>query len=183
MTTAERRKEILDILKKTDTPVPARALAARFGMSRQVIVQDMAVIRASTSGILSTARGYIIHQDSVERCSREFKVRHQEADTQSELNLIVDCGGHVKNISISHRVYGRISADMDIRSRQDVAEFTEALKDSSSSVLSTATSGYHYHLVEAASRERLDMIEEKLREAGFLAPRLPWEQEELKGQD
>lgn len=83
----------------------------------------------------------------------------------------------MKNISISHRVYGRISADMDIRSRQDVAEFMEALSGSSSSVLSSATSGYHYHLVEASSPERLNNIEKKLRESGFLAPRLPWEQE------
>ena len=177
MTTAERRAEILDILKSSDSPVPARELAAHFGVSRQVIVHDMAVIRASTSGILSTARGYILQQDSTDSCCREFKVRHREEDTEKELNLIADCGGHVKNISISHRVYGRISADMDIRSRQDVAEFMEALSGSSSSVLSSATSGYHYHLVETSSPERLDNIEKKLRESGFLAPRLPWEQE------
>ena len=64
---------------------------------------------------------------------------------------------------------------MDIHSRQDVAEFIDNLKDSQSSVLSSATSGYHYHLVEAASEERLDLIEQRLREAGFLAPLKPWE--------
>ena len=177
MTTAERRKKILNILENADSPVPARELASRFHVSRQVIVQDMAVIRASTPGILSTARGYLIQQDSACTYSREFKVRHTEEDMEKELTLIVDCGGHVKNISISHRVYGRISADMDIHSRQDVKEFMEALAGSSSSVLSSATSGYHYHLVEASSSERLDTIEEKLQESGFLAPRLPWEQE------
>ena len=78
MTTAERRAEILDILKSSDSPVPARELAARFGVSRQVIVQDMAVIRASTSGILSTARGYILQQDSTASCCREVKVRQRE---------------------------------------------------------------------------------------------------------
>ena len=177
MTTAERRKKILEILKAADTPVPARELAARFGVSRQVIVQDIAVIRASTPGILSACRGYILQQEGSGACSREFKVRHSEEDTEKELNLITDCGGHVKNISISHRVYGRISADMDIRSRQDVTEFIDALKGSQSNVLSLATSGYHYHLVEASSPERLDLIEEKLKESGFLAPRRPWEQE------
>lgn len=177
MTTAERRKKILEILKAADTPVPARELAARFGVSRQVIVQDIAVIRASTPGILSASRGYILQQEGSGTCSREFKVRHSEEDTEKELNLITDCGGHVKNISISHRVYGRISADMDIRSRQDVTEFIDALKGSQSNVLSLATSGYHYHLVEASSPERLDLIEEKLKESGFLAPRRPWEQE------
>ena len=167
MNTAERRGEILKILHNADAPVAARELAGKFGVSRQVIVQDLAVIRASTPGILSTTKGYVIQQDS--SCSREFKV------------LIVDCGGHVKNISISHRVYGRVSAEMDIRSRQDVSEFVQALQNSHSTVLSNATSGYHYHLVEAASEERLDLIEEQLKKAGFLAPLQPWEQSTGKG--
>ena len=174
MNTGERRGEILKILKQTEVPIAARELAGRFGVSRQVIVQDLAVIRASTPGILSTTKGYVMQQDS--SCTREFKVRHSQDKAAQELNLIVDCGGHVKNISISHRVYGRVSAEMDIRSRQDVAEFIAALNDSQSTVLSTATSGYHYHLVEAASEERLDLIGEQLKAAGFLAPLRPWEQ-------
>ena len=173
MNTAERRGEILKILHNADAPVAARELAGKFGVSRQVIVQDLAVIRASTPGILSTTKGYVIQQDS--SCSREFKVRHSQDKAAEELNLIVDCGGHVKNISISHRVYGRVSAEMDIRSRQDVSEFVQALQNSHSTVLSNATSGYHYHLVEAASEERLELIEEQLKKAGFLAPLQPWE--------
>ena len=179
MNTAERRGEILKILHNADAPVAARELAGKFGVSRQVIVQDLAVIRASTPGILSTTKGYVIQQDS--SCSREFKVRHSQDKAAEELNLIVDCGGHVKNISISHRVYGRVSAEMDIRSRQDVSEFVQALQNSRSTVLSNATSGYHYHLVEAASEERLELIEEQLKKAGFLAPLQPWEQSTGKG--
>ena len=149
MNTGERRGEILRILKQTEVPIAARELAGRFGVSRQVIVQDLAVIRASTPGILSTTKGYVMQQDS--SCTREFKVRHSQDKAVQELNLIVDCGGHVKNISISHRVYGRVSAEMDIRSRQDVCEFIQALQNSRSTVLSSATSGYHYHLIEASS--------------------------------
>ena len=96
---------------------------------------------------------------------------------EQELNLIVDHGGRVKNISISHRVYGRITAEMDIRSRQDVQEFLQALAGGASTVLSTATDGYHYHLVEAATPDRLDLIGQALQDAGFLAPLQPWEKE------
>lgn len=74
MTTAQRRTEILQILKKAAAPVAAKELAARFGVSRQVIVQDMAVIRVSTPCILSTTRGYVLQQDN--GSSREFKVCH-----------------------------------------------------------------------------------------------------------
>ena len=165
MNTAERRGEILKILHNADAPVAARELAGRFGVSRQVIVQDLAVIRASTPGILSTTKGYVIQQDS--SFTREFKVRHSQDKAAEELNLIVDCGGHVKNISISHRVYGRVTAEMDIRSRQDVNEFAEALRNSRSTVLSSATSGYHYHLIEASSEERLDLIERTTGRGGI----------------
>lgn len=174
MNAGERRREILRILKETKAPVAARELAGKFGVSRQVIVQDLAVIRASTPGILSTTKGYVMQQEN--NCTREFKVCHSQDKTAEELNLIVDCGGRVKNISISHRVYGRVSAEMDIRSRQDVTEFVQALQNSRSTVLSSATSGYHYHLVEAASEERLDLVGEQLEKAGFLAPLQPWEQ-------
>lgn len=173
MRTADRRAEILKILRRADEPVAARELAAQFGVSRQVIVQDMAVIRASTPEIISTTKGYVMQQESY--CAKEFKVRHSQDKAIDELNLIVDCGGRVRNTSINHRVYGRVSVEMDIRSRQDVTEFIQALKNSRSSVLSSATSGYHYHLVEAESEDRLKMIEEKLWEAGILAPLQPWE--------
>ena len=177
MNTAQRRTEILKLLQQEEKPVAARAMASQFGVSRQVIVQYMAVIRASTPGILSTTRGYVLQQDKDIACTREFKVRHGQEQAAEELNLIVDCGGRVKNISISHRVYGRITAEMDIRSRQDVQEFLQALAGGASTVLSTATDGYHYHLVEAATPDRLDLIGQALQDADFLAPLQPWEKE------
>ena len=176
MTTAQRREEILALLNQADAPIAAKDLAARVGVSRQVIVQDLAVIRASRPNIISTNRGYILQQQET-GCLREFKVRHTPEQAEQELNLIVDHGGRVKNISISHRVYGRVTAEMDIRSRQDVNEFVQAINSSHSSVLSSATSGYHYHLIEASSQARLDLIGEQLKKAGFLAPLQPWEKE------
>lgn len=175
MNVAQRRGEIVDILSRAEAPIPAKDLAAHFGVTRQVIVQDMAVIRASTSDILSTNQGYVFQQPVCR--AREFKVRHGKERTGEELNLIVDCGGRVRNVSISHRIYGRITADLDITSRQDVADFLGALDDSESTLLGSATSGYHYHLVEAATDDRLDLIEQRLQEAGILAPLSQWEKD------
>ena len=173
---ATRRIELMNRLKQENRPLSGAELAKAFGVSRQVIVQDLAVIRASRPNIISTNRGYILQQQET-GCLREFKVRHTPEQAGQELNLIVDHGGRVKNISISHRVYGRVTAEMDIRSRQDVNEFVQAINSSHSSVLSSATSGYHYHLIEASSQERLDLIGEQLKKAGFLAPLQPWEKE------
>lgn len=176
MNVTDRRMSILRILERKNTPVTASELAAEFHVSRQVIVQDIAVIRAQTPDIVSTCRGYTIQQRG--ECTREIKVRHDAEDTARELKLIVDCGGRVKNVSIRHRVYGRITAPMDIGSRQDIEEFLALMQDGKSTLLSSATGGYHYHLIEAASVERLDLIEQKLEQAGLLAPLLSWEKAE-----
>lgn len=173
MTVSERRREILKLLKNSDAPIAAKDLAIRFNISRQVIVQDLAVIRVAHPNIISTYRGYLFQLATTH--SREFKVRHNDAGAEKELNLIVDLGGRVQNVSISHKFYGRVTAEMNISSRQDVQEYVTALQVGASRHLSNATGGYHYHLVEAMSEERLDMIETALKEHGFLAPLSPWE--------
>lgn len=173
MTVSERRREILKLLKNSDTPIAAKDLAIRFNVSRQVIVQDLAVIRVAHPNIISTYRGYLFQLATTH--SREFKVRHNDAGAEEELNLIVDLGGRVQNVSISHKFYGRVTAEMNISSRQDVQEYVTALQVGTSRHLSNATGGYHYHLVEAMSEERLDMIEAALKEHRFLAPLSPWE--------
>ena len=141
-------------------------MATKYGVSRQVIVQDLAVLRAAHPNVISTARGYIAPAGG-ERLHPRVQGAPHPAQTGLELNLIVDCGGRVCSTSISHRVYGRITVELDIRSRQDVLEFLQAFEDSSSTVLSTATDGYHYHLVEAATPERLDLIERSCRSTAF----------------
>ena len=178
MNVTERRKKILDLLRQADAPISAKELAVKFHVSRQVIVQDLAVIRVSHPGILSTYRGYLLQMETT--CSREFKVRHNADQVGDELTLIVDLGGRVQNVSISHKFYGRVTAEMNISSRQDVHEYVSALLAGESSLLSNATGGYHYHLVEAASEERLDMIEAALKEHGLLAPLSLWERNEME---
>ena len=174
MNTAERRNEILNFLQNADEPV----LCKKTG---EPVWSQPPGDRAGYGSDSCSDSGNFINNKRIcdtagQQCVREFKVRHESNQTAEEMNLIVDCGGRICNISISHRVYGRVSAEMDIRSRQDVNEFITALNNSNSSALSNATSGYHYHLVEATSEERLDLIEEQLKKAGLLAPLQPWEQ-------
>ena len=114
MSTEERRKRILSLLGSADEPIAAKELASRFKVSRQVIVQDLAVIRASHPDIISTNRGYVKNRQESTSCMREFKLRHKPEQAADELNTIVDLGGRVKNISVSHRV--------DVYKRQPMAE-------------------------------------------------------------
>ena len=131
-----------------------------------MIVQDIALIRASGHEIISTNRGYLLNEPST--VSRTFKVRHTDAQLEEELYAIVDLGGRVRNVMVNHRVYGHLEAELGVTSRRKAAEFMDDIKKGKSSPLKNITSDYHYHVVEADSEETLDMIEEMLREKGFL---------------
>ena len=166
LTGEQRREEIVNSIKTSDGPMSGKALATKFDVSRQVIVQDIALIRAQGVDVISTNRGYVIKSENT--ASRIFKVKHNDAEVEDELFTIIDLGGKVKNVMINHRVYGHMEADLNITSRRKANEFIEDIKSGKSSPLKNITSDYHYHTVEADSEETLDLIEEKLKEKGFL---------------
>lgn len=166
MTGTERRDKIIEKIRFSEAPVSGGALAEMCQVSRQVIVQDIALIRAAGYDILSTHRGYVLN--APHSVNRTFKVRHTDEQMEEELCSIVDLGGYVVNVMVNHRVYGRMKAELGIRSRRNVMEFLEDIQNGKSSPLKNITSDYHYHMVEADSEKTLDMVEEMLRDKGFL---------------
>lgn len=166
LTGTQRRQEIVNQIKSSETPVPGKELARMYEVSRQVIVQDIALIRASGHDILSTNRGYILNAPST--VSRIFKVSHTDEQVEDELTSIVDLGGTVVNVMINHKLYGRIEAGLRLNSRRKVEEFMTGLRTGKSSPLKNITSNYHYHTIEADSEHTLDIIEKMLRKKGFL---------------
>ena len=105
MTGSDRRDAIVKKIKSSSVPVPGKQLAASYDVSRQVIVQDIALIRAAGYNIISTNRGYIIN-DAAVTARRTFMVRHTDEQLEEELNAIVDLGGTVCNVIVDHAVYG-----------------------------------------------------------------------------
>ena len=150
----QRREKIIDILNSSSKPVSGVALASMLNVSRQVIVQDIALIRAS---------------DKKNEHTRIFKVVHTEADVEAELNSIVDMGGWVKDVFVYHKVYGVIKADLNLHSRRDIKDYMAEIGNGKSNLLMNVTSGYHYHTVIAPDDDTLDIIQEKLDKLGFLA--------------
>ena len=167
-----RRAKIENILKSSAVPVPGVTLAKDLDVSRQIIVSDIALLRANGLTILSTNKGYIIPKQSA--CQRVFKVIHTDDQVGEELSLIVDNGGVVKDVFVYHKVYGVIRADMNIRTR---------LSSGSSSLLKNVTGGYHYHTIEAESEEILDDIQNELAEKGFLAKLQDYEPVDFWGEE
>lgn len=166
MTGSERRAGIIRKIQESTVPVSGKKLASIYAVSRQVIVQDIALMRASGCDIISTNRGYILN--TAKTVNRVFKVQHTDDQVEEELDAIVDLGGCVENVMVNHRVYGHIEAELNINSRRKVAEFLEDIHSGKSSPLKNITSNYHYHKVTADSENTLDMIEDILREKQFL---------------
>ena len=169
MTGLERRTEIMEQIQKSTTPLSGKSLAETYGVSRQVIVQDIALIRAAGYHVIATNRGYVLEKPV--HVTRVFKVCHTDEQLEEELCSVVDLGGCVENVMVNHRVYGNIEANLQISSRRKVSEFMEDIRSGKSSPLKNITSGYHYHRVSADSERTLDLIGEMLKEKGFLVER------------
>lgn len=163
--TENRRREIIELLKKSDKPVSGSFLASKFNVSRQAIVQDIAILRASGFDILSTNTGYYFKKTSA---SRIFKVKHNSIDTMEELNLIIDLGGVVEDVIVKHETYGDIKAQLNLKSRRDILRLIKDLKFNEASYLKNLTDDFHFHTVTAESEEILDEIEDALYKKGIL---------------
>lgn len=177
----ERRLRILEELHGASRPISGSALARAVGVSRQVIVQDIALLRANGHDVIATARGYVLREgDAAQVPTRLIKVHHTVDQLEDELLTIVDLGGAVLNVMVNHRVYGKITADLDIRNRRDVARYLEGIRTGKSVPLMTVTSGYHFHRIAAETEQDLDDIEAALAAKGYLAEVLPYEQDEFE---
>lgn len=171
MTGEERRAEILQMLQSQTAPLSGTALAGQFHVSRQVIVQDIALMRAENYDILSTNRGYLYRRkDSAEALpKRVYAVRHTTEQVLEEFLTILELGGKILDVVVEHELYGQIRVDLLIETEADARDFYEKLLHSQDRPLKVLTGDCHYHTVAAPSEKLLDLIGEALRKKGFLA--------------
>lgn len=164
----ERREKLMQLLTNTKEPISGTELAKKLGVSRQVIVQDIALLRAVNKNILSTTKGYMIYFQEKQKVNRCFLVKHKTDQIEDELCTIVDNGGKILDVIVTHELYGEIAVDLIIKNRQDVYDFVNKVKLKNTIPLNALTDGVHLHTVEADSETILDNIENALREKNFL---------------
>lgn len=170
MDAAIRRKKILEVITMSDERITGNELSVMLDVTRQVIVQDIALLRAGGAPIVATPSGYMmIDPIGQTRHIQVFFCRHETLDqAEAELMLIVENGGRIRDVIIEHPVYGEITGTLMVNTPEAVKSLIERLKRKDSMMLSSITDGRHMHTVEAASEESLSVIEEKLRLAGIL---------------
>ncbi|MCD8010691.1 MAG: transcription repressor NadR [Lachnospiraceae bacterium] len=164
MSGEERREQIVEAIR--GRMLSGTDLSRKMGVSRQVIVQDIALLRTAGYDILSTRRGYILQEGA--SCRRVFHVTHDDQHTEDELNIFVDAGGRVLDVFVEHDVYGLIRGELNISSRRQVREFMENLETGKAVPLKALTCDEHWHTVIADSEETLDFIEGELAQRGYL---------------
>lgn len=170
MSGAVRRDLILSWLIESSEALTGKTLAKRTNVSRQVIVQDVSLLKAKGEPIIATSRGYVYFKQSSNstKFTKIIAVCHQAVDTAHELYTLVDCGVSVRNVMVEHPIYGDITGSLMLKSRRDVDDFLDNLKKTQASLLSRLTDGVHLHTIDADTQQQLDEACDALKTAGYL---------------
>ena len=168
MRSEQRRQALLDILKQTTQPISAAALAAKFDVSRQVIVGDVALLRSAGEEISATPRGYVMSRKQSSGFVRQIAVKHNSAQTEAELNAIVDQGCTVQDVIVEHPVYGQLTGTLQISNRYDVSQFIHRCSTFAAHPLSNLTGGIHLHTLICPDEAAFLRVKQLLHEMGML---------------
>ncbi|GGH85814.1 transcriptional regulator of NAD metabolism [Pullulanibacillus pueri] len=165
----ERRHKILTWLKESQEPLTGSELAKKTKVSRQVIVQDISLLKAKDEPIIATSRGYVYFQKSEkQKHVQVIACKHDQSGTEQELNLLVDNGVCVRDVIVEHPIYGQITTSLMLNNRRDVQHFIKKVNETGASLLSALTEGIHLHTIESEDQKRLSDACEALKKEGFL---------------
>ena len=168
MIDGERRKaEILEALQQAEKPISATSFAKKFGVSRQIVVGDVALLRAAGENIIATARGYLLERES-EKLISKIAVQHSPEQTAEELQTIVANGGEVIDVVVEHPLYGELVGGLHLATQQDVDAFIAEAERLKVTLLSELTAGIHLHTIAYESLESLNEIKQALSDKGIL---------------
>lgn len=169
MNSEERRENLLSILSNSKEPITATALAKKFSVSRQVIVGDIALMRAAGLKVSATPRGYVLNSDT-ESSDNIFTIacRHDEKNMVKELYIIVDNGGTILDVTVEHPIYGEISGELRISTRYDVDMFFEKIKNNEAQPLMRLTGGIHLHKIKSNDKQSQKRIIDELKKENII---------------
>ena len=167
MNTSQRRARILEYLRSSDRPLSATVLAGKLSVSRQIIVGDVALLRASGEAITATPRGYVLERPKA-GIVRTVACLHSSQDMERELMLMVNQGCTVENVIVEHPVYGQLTGPLELSSQYDISEFIRKVEQNDARPLSLLTDGIHLHTLRCPDQEALDRTAAALERAGFL---------------
>lgn len=168
MSSKERREDIKAIFLESKLPIKGQELATKFNVTRQVIVKDIAILRAEGNNIIATPEGYLITRYENTRIRRVIAVNHDREDVYKELKTVVKYGGIVEDVIVEHPLYGEIKAILMIKNLNDVEKFNDKFDKSEVEPLFKLTNGIHIHTITVDSIEDMENILKELKNENIL---------------
>ena len=162
-----RRNAITRQLEQAAAPISATALAEQFSVSRQIIVGDVALLRAAGMDITATPRGYVIPRSAAGLC-RTLATRHDAEQMEAELNAVVDQGCTVLDVTVEHPIYGQLTGPLNLSNRYEVSQFISRCREQAATPLSQLTEGIHLHTVRCPDEGAFARVQAALRALGIL---------------
>lgn len=164
----ERRNNIVEMLIREKRAIKGTTLAEKFNVTRQIIVKDIAILRAKGNNIIATPDGYMINDDSSSRVKSIIAVNHNDNDMIKELEIVVKYGGIIEDVIVEHPLYGEIRGVLMIKNLNDLNKYKNSLDEVNAKPLSVLTNGVHLHTISADCIENMDLIKTELKEEGFI---------------
>ena len=168
MNSEQRREKIISVLQASDKPVSANSFANEFSVTRQIIVADIALLRAGGYPIRAEHRGYVLEKSDRQAMLKRLVVKHGNNEVTDELYAIVDNGGKVLDVIVEHTVYGKITAELNLSSRYDVDRFLLRIHETGAKPLSFLTEGLHIHTVTVRDEDSFQNIVSRLENLNIL---------------
>ena len=159
MKSDERRKIIEIMLENNNAPLKGQSIANKLGITRQVIVKDIAILRAEGKNIIATPDGYYMPFISNNNLKKIIAVHHNQNEIEEELSTIIKFGGIVDDVIIEHPIYGEIKGNLMIKNLYDVKSFIKK-SNNNFQPLMILTDGIHLHTIEA-EKHRTDRYDRK----------------------
>ncbi len=163
MDKTQRHTYIINALKTESHPISATQLAKQTQVSRQLIVGDIALLRAQGYNIQASHKGYVL-DPQVHKYTKVIVLNHTPSETELELQTLVENHCAILDVSIQHPTYGEISGSLNIETLEDVKHFTQA----DHPLLSLLTDGIHSHTIAYDDEKDLESALQALQKLNFL---------------
>lgn len=168
MKKSQRQQAIVTALQESTNAISATHFAKEYHVSRQTIVGDVALMRASGERIIATPLGYRLEEPIAGHFQGKIACKHSRAEAETELNLIVQNGGEVTDVVVEHEIYGQLTAPLEIRTEQDIKKFIQTIQSAQVHLLSDLADGVHLHTITCASADEFHKIKAALHDAHIL---------------
>ena len=167
MNSIERRDNIINLLLESNEPIKGNVIAKKYSVTRQVIVKDIAILRAKGKSIIATPDGYIINKNE-NKVKAIIAVIHNEEEMFDEMSIVIKYGGTIEDVIVEHPLYGEITAMLMIKNYNELNKFVQKYQEQRARLLSVLTNGVHLHTISAENEDDINLIISELKKNNFI---------------